>query len=160
MARGVKNCDTSLKRVRHGHRTMVKEKVFCTGGLDHGWFVSTFTVGSNQKVLEVLGSSVCCHRFSVEERKSGVNFLERPVIVCNLFQIVILGVVIGEQDRQVCALRMSARGWMEKLVSVHPSGFDGRIPEEVYGVPSVQEVYSHVFHVCQNLRVYYRCVSP
>ena len=71
----------------------------CAGGLDHGQFVSNFTVGSNQKVLQILGSSVCCHRFSVEDRNDGMTFpKERPVIVYNLFPAVILGVVSGNQD--------------------------------------------------------------
>ena len=58
-------CDTSLKGFRCGHRTMVKEKVFCARGLDPGQFVSYLTVGSDQKVL---GSSVSCYGFSVEDR--------------------------------------------------------------------------------------------
>ena len=33
-------CDTSLKGLRCGHRTIVKEKVFCAKGLDSGRFVS------------------------------------------------------------------------------------------------------------------------
>ena len=89
---------------------------------------------------------VCLSSHSALTRKflrfwSWVTFPEkRPAIVHNLFLTVILGVVSGDQDRQICALGMSARCWVKKLVPVHSSGFIGCIPEEVYGVPSIQEV--------------------
>ena len=127
---------------------MVKGKVFCTSHLDNGWFGSKFTVGFNQKVLKIMMSSVGCHEFYVEDRKGCMAFpKKRPIIVNDLFQVVILGMVSGDHDCPVCALRPSARGWMEKLVSVNPSDFNGQILEEVNGVSSVQEVFNHGFHV-------------
>ena len=62
---------------------------------------------------------------------------ERLVIGHNLFQTVILRVVSDDQDRPICAPGMSARYWVKKLMPVHPSGFNGHIPE-VYGVPFIQ----------------------
>ena len=92
-------CDASLKRLQCGQWTMVKEKVFCAGGLDSGHFVSKLTVGSNQKGFQIWGSSVRCHMFSVEDRKGGETFpKERPIKDKNQFQDVILVVVSGNQD--------------------------------------------------------------
>ena len=62
--------DTSLKSLLHAQQTMVKEEVFFAGHLYRSWFGSMLTVGSNQKVLNtILGSSVGCREFSVEDRK-------------------------------------------------------------------------------------------
>ena len=56
-------CDASLKSLQCGQWTIVKEEIFCAGHLDHGQVGSKLTVGSNQKVLQMLGSSIGCHGF-------------------------------------------------------------------------------------------------
>ena len=72
---------------------------------------------------------------------------EGPAVDHKLFQTVILQVVSISQDRTFSVLGLGARCWVKKAMPVHPSGydgFDGCNLEEVYGLPSNQEVYCHV----------------
>ena len=75
---------------------------------------------------------------------------QRGSLLCQSFDHGQFGskLTVGSNQK---VLGTSASDWMEKWVSVHPSGFNGHILEDVYGVSSVQEVFSHVFHVFINI---------
>ena len=65
---------------------------------------------------------------------------EGSIVGHYLFQTVILVVVRGNQNRIFCVLGLCARCWMKKAMPVHASGCNCCILEEVYGIPSIQEV--------------------